>query len=120
MSRTAMCQECATDFACSDFGPIPKICPDCKAGEKKSTVAAPVVKVRKVKTSRGNGKTSPAAHSNGHEPPDALGVIDAFDLDFNSGNAVRYMLEQHDGDRLQNLRTAQTYIERAIARLEVA
>jgi hypothetical protein len=49
---------------------------------------------------------------------DAMDVIDAFGLDFNVGNAVRFLLELSDGDELTNLRAAHTYLERAIARAE--
>jgi regulator of PEP synthase PpsR (kinase-PPPase family) len=49
-----------------------------------------------------------------------LDVIDAFALDFNLGNAIRFVLEKDDGDALQNLREAHIYLERAIARLEAS
>lgn len=45
-------------------------------------------------------------------------VVDAFALDYNLGNVVRFVLERHDGDELENLRNAHTYLERAISRLE--
>jgi hypothetical protein len=48
----------------------------------------------------------------------ALDVIDAFGLDYNLGNVARFVLERTDGDELQNIREAQVYLERAIARLE--
>lgn len=52
--------------------------------------------------------------------PNVLDVIDAFALDFNLGNAIRFVLEKDDGDALQNLREAHIYLERAIARLEAS
>jgi hypothetical protein len=47
-------------------------------------------------------------------------VIDAYALDFNVGNAVRFLLEKNDGDELTNLEAARTYLDRAIARLSTA
>ena len=76
-------------------------------------------RMRRPVSANGNG-----AHANGESPPnedgdmDALDVIDAFGLDYNLGNTVRFLLEKDDGDELTNLQTAQTYLERAIARLE--
>lgn len=47
-----------------------------------------------------------------------LDVVDAFALDYFLGNAVRFVLEKDDGDELENLRIARTYLEQKIERLE--
>jgi len=51
---------------------------------------------------------------------DVIAIITALGLDYLVGSAVRFLLEIHDGDELQNLRTALQYVERAIAAREAA
>lgn len=45
-------------------------------------------------------------------------VAAAAAVDYNLGNVVRFVLERHEGNEIENLRTAHTYLERAIQRLE--
>lgn len=91
------CARCTKSF--SPTGPRATVCEDCR-GEPASTGEA-------------------HADGNGQAPAiEALDVIDAFNLDFNTGNAIRFLLEKSDGDELTNLQTARVYLDRAIARLE--
>lgn len=53
-----------------------------------------------------------------HGGMEAIDVIEAFALDFNLGNAVKYLLRAgHKGDAAQDLQKARWYIERALSRL---
>src|SRR5690242_7224121 len=88
------CEKCQTPFTPS--GPRATRCDDC----------------------RGQKAESNGVHENGAATFDALDIIDAFDLDFNTGNAIRFLLEKSDGDELTNLQNARVYIERAISKLE--
>jgi hypothetical protein len=91
------CDECDKPF--TPTGPRQRVCVSCR------------------------GKSNEKAHEADHaavspEPLSALDVIDAFGLDFNTGNAIRFLLEKSDGDELTNLQNARVYLDRAIARLE--
>jgi hypothetical protein len=58
----------------------------------------------------------PHYQANGVE---AIDVIEAFGLDFNLGNAVKYLLRAgRKGDALTDLKKAAWYVGRAIAKLE--
>ena len=51
----------------------------------------------------------------------AIDVIEAFDLNFNKGNVVKYVLragKKEDNDIIQDLKKAHWYIEREIERIE--
>ena len=45
---------------------------------------------------------------------DVTDLITSLGLDYCTGNAARFLLECHDGDVLENLRTARTYLDKAI------
>lgn len=50
---------------------------------------------------------------------EAIDVIEAYELSFRLGNAVKYLLRAgRKGDRLEDLRKARWYLEREIATLE--
>jgi hypothetical protein len=70
----------------------------------------------------GKGTTAdaekPAAEAEGGMSP--FDVVDAFGLDYFLGNVVRFVLEHDDGDELENLRQARTYLDEKIGRLERA
>lgn len=52
---------------------------------------------------------------------EAISVIEAFELSYRLGNAVKYILRAgHKGDRLEDLRKAQWYLAREISRGEKA
>lgn len=51
-------------------------------------------------------------------PFDAIGLISSLGLDYCVGSAARFLLEVRDGDELENLRTARTYVDHAIAARE--
>lgn len=52
---------------------------------------------------------------------ETIDVIEAFELNFNLGNAVKYLLRAgKKGDRLEDLKKAAWYIAREIANLEKA
>lgn len=55
-------------------------------------------------------------HANGME---VIDVIEAFDLNFRLGNAVKYLLRAgKKGNAVEDLKKARQYIGREIARLE--
>jgi hypothetical protein len=60
-------------------------------------------------------------HYGGKDNPcEAIKVIEAHDLDFHLGNAVKYILRaRHKGDPLTDLKKAAWYIQRKIEQLEV-
>ncbi len=68
-------------------------------------------------TSAGSLGKPPAhyASSNGMQPFD---IIDAFDLDFYEGNALKYLLRWRHKNGVDDLRKAIHYIEESIARAE--
>src|SRR3954470_22516257 len=50
---------------------------------------------------------------------EVIDVIEAFDLGFNAGNTVKYVLRAgHKGDRLEDLRKGRWYLDREIQRGE--
>lgn len=58
-------------------------------------------------------------HYRGAGGMEAIDVIEAFVLDFNLGNAVKYILRAgRKGDPLEDLRKASWYIARKIRRIE--
>lgn len=58
-------------------------------------------------------------HYRGAGGMEAIDVIEAFGLDFNLGNAVKYILRAgRKGDPLEDLRKASWYIARKIRRIE--
>jgi hypothetical protein len=94
----------------------PKGCESCQALFTPTGPRSRLCEACRGVTHSGNGHAPKAAEPD--TAPDALEVIDAFALDFNVGNAVRFLLEKNDGDEMANLLAARTYVERAIARLE--
>lgn len=60
------------------------------------------------------------AHYGGEDNPyEAIKVIDAWELPFDLGNAVKYIVRAgRKGDAAEDLRKARWYIEHAITRLE--
>lgn len=75
----------------------------------------------KVKPGKRRQRRAAAANTNGAAENGALSaleVIDHFELDYNLGNATRFILERDDGKPIENLQTARMYLDRAIARLE--
>lgn len=51
---------------------------------------------------------------------DSLAVMDHFNLDYNLGNAVRWILDRDDAADVESLEQAQVYLERAIAKARKA
>jgi hypothetical protein len=102
------CQKCNRGFA--PKGPRQLYCnkPDCE----KVAAIAPANGVLKEPAT----DTSEPEAANG-EQLTAHDVVDAFGLNYNLGNVVRFVLEHDDGDELENLTAARTYLERAITRL---
>ena len=50
---------------------------------------------------------------------EAIDVIEAFDLSFNIGNAIKYILRAgKKGDKIQDLHKAQWYLAREILKME--
>jgi hypothetical protein len=61
----------------------------------------------------------PAHYGGGDNPYEAIKVIEAWALGFHLGNAVKYILRAgRKGDRLEDLKKANWYLEREIERLE--
>lgn len=59
------------------------------------------------------------AHYKSNNGLEAINVIDAFDLGFDLGNAVKYILRAgKKGDALMDLRKAVWYLEHRIAKLQ--
>lgn len=59
------------------------------------------------------------AHYGGDTIYEAIKVIEAWQLGFNTGNAVKYIARhQHKGDPISDLKKAKWYIDREIQRLE--
>lgn len=57
----------------------------------------------------------PAHYGGADNPYEAIKVIEAWGLDFSLGNAVKYISRAgKKGDRVEDLRKAQWYLQRAI------
>jgi hypothetical protein len=122
------CAKCDREF--TRTGPRSVNCnrDDCADAAEGRSTAPP--KVARQKT-EGRAPTRPqrraVASSEAAEPDGeaedaeeqltAHDVIDAFGLDYNLGNVTRFVLEREDGDELENLGIAKTYLDRAIAKL---
>lgn len=102
---TKVCKACQSSFE-------PKHGRQVYCGKPSCTKAAAVVTV----THTAKAEEKPEAEA-GLSPFD---VVDAFALDYFLGNVVRFVLEHDDGDELENLRQARTYLEEKIERLERA
>lgn len=62
----------------------------------------------------------PAHYGGGDNPYETIKVIEAWELDFCLGNAVKYISRAgKKGDTLEDLKKARWYIERAIQQREV-
>ncbi len=60
------------------------------------------------------------SHYGGEDNPyEAIKVVEAWGLDFHLGNVVKYISRAgRKGNRLEDLRKAQWYLERAITKVE--
>lgn len=95
------CAKCEASF--TPTGPAARFCAACKTKPAS------------------NGRPNDLVLTPEQEPAPAaltpMDVADAFDLDFNLGNAVLFILDRENGDVRANLMAAQNYITRALARL---
>lgn len=65
----------------------------------------------------------PAHYGGAENPYEAIKVIEAWQLDFHLGNAVKYIARAGKKDptkHVEDLKKARWYLERAIARAEAA
>ena len=61
----------------------------------------------------------PAHYGGENNPYEAIKVIEAWDLDFHTGNTVKYICRAgKKGDSLEDLKKARWYLDRAISNLE--
>lgn len=61
----------------------------------------------------------PSHYGGADNPYEAIKVIEAWGLDFNVGNAVKYIARhRHKGRPLEDIKKAKWYLERAIKNLE--
>jgi hypothetical protein len=117
------CTKCGRNFQPS--GPRSTTCKreDCESAPAAlASEAAPAKAKRRISRASSRrrvvaARADPAAEPEAQAELTALDVIDRFELDYNLGNTVRFVLEKDDGDPLENLQSARTYLERAIAKL---
>ena len=63
----------------------------------------------------------PAHYGGADNPHEAIKVIEAWGLGFNTGNTVKYLARAgKKGDRLEDLKKARWYLDREITNLETA
>lgn len=98
-------------------------CPDCGAAFTRRTPTSRwPVRCADCRAARGRAsRSTERAESAETSPVDVLQLIANAGLDYCVGSAVRWLLEsREDGDELESLRTARTYLERAIQAREEA
>jgi hypothetical protein len=82
-------------------------CHKCGHDDEKLAEAAHVEKVN-----------HPAHYGGADNPYEAIKVIEAWSLGFNLGNTIKYISRAgKKGDRLEDLKKARWYLDRAISRL---
>lgn len=69
-----------------------------------------------------SSKVNHPAHYGGAESPyETIKVIEAWDLDFHLGNAIKYISRagiKHPATKIEDLKKARWYLDRAIVRAE--